>query len=82
MTDQEPRYAVYFVPAADSALYRFGSAVLQYDCYTGAAVLPPIELRNQADDWRNATEEPRRYGFHATLKAPMACLPSCSKPPP
>ena len=35
MADQAPRYAVYFVPAADSDLYRFGSAVLQYDGYTG-----------------------------------------------
>jgi 2'-5' RNA ligase len=79
MTDSEPRYAVYFVPAADSELYRFGSAVLQYDCYTGAAVLPPAKLRDQADEWRKATEEPRRYGFHATLKAPFYLAPSWSE---
>jgi 2'-5' RNA ligase len=79
MTDPEPRYAVYFVPAADSEFYRFGSAVLQYDCYTGAAVLPPAELRSSADQWRKATEEPRRYGFHATLKAPFCLAPSCSE---
>lgn len=77
MTDPESRYAVYFVPAADSKLYRFGSAVLQYDCYTGAAILPPAELRAQADEWRKATEEPRRYGFHATLKAPFYLAPTC-----
>jgi hypothetical protein len=79
MTVHERRYAVYFVPAAHSELYRFGSAVLQYDCYSGAAVLPPAELRGQADDWRKATEEPRRYGFHATLKAPFYLAPSCSE---
>ena len=77
MTDSEPRYAVYFVPAADSELYRFGSAVLQYDCHTGAMVLPPAGLRDQADEWRKATEEPRRYGFHATLKAPFYLAPTC-----
>ena len=27
-----PRYAIYFVPGADSGLYRFGAAVLGYDC--------------------------------------------------
>src|SRR5438128_78803 len=79
MVDRPPRYAVYFVPAADSELYRFGSAVLQYDCYTGNAVLPPEELKNQPEEWREATEEPRRYGFHATLKAPFYLAPSCSE---
>ena len=29
------RYAIYFVPAADQPLFRFGRAVLGYDCYTG-----------------------------------------------
>jgi 2'-5' RNA ligase len=79
MVDHPPRYAVYFVPAADSELYRFGSAVLQYDCYTGHAVPPPEELSNQPDEWRDATEEPRRYGFHATLKAPFYLAPSSSE---
>jgi hypothetical protein len=27
------RYAIYFVPAADQPLFRFGRAVLGYDCY-------------------------------------------------
>jgi hypothetical protein len=31
MTD--PRYAIYFVPAPDTALYRFGAAALGYDCF-------------------------------------------------
>ena len=79
MVDHPPRYAVYFVPAADSELYRFGSAVLQYDCYTGHAVRPPREFDDQAEEWRKATEEPRRYGFHATLKAPFYLAPSSSE---
>lgn len=79
MVDQPPRYAVYFVPAADSELYRFGSAVLQYDCYTGDAVRPLLEFDNQTEEWRKATEEPRRYGFHATLKAPFYLAPSSSE---
>jgi hypothetical protein len=79
MADQPPRYAVYFVPAADSDLYRFGSAVLQYDGYTGRPVAPPDECAADADVWRKATEEPRRYGFHATLKAPFYLAPSCTE---
>jgi putative phosphonate metabolism protein len=71
MADEAPRYAVYFVPAAESGLYRFGSSVLQYDCYTGRPLPPPDECAADAGIWRKATEEPRRYGFHATLKAPF-----------
>jgi hypothetical protein len=71
MEEQGPRYAVYFIPAADSDLYRFGSAVLQYDCYRGRPVPAPEDFEAEAETWRQLTEEPRRYGFHATLKAPF-----------
>ena len=67
----KPRYAVYFVPAAQSALYRFGSALLGYDCYTGKEIDFPDVLPLPAAAWRALTQEPRRYGFHATLKAPF-----------
>ena len=79
MVDQGPRYAVYFVPVPDSDLYRFGSAVLQYDCYSGEPVQPPHEFASVANDWLKVTEEPRRYGFHATLKAPFHLSSSCSE---
>ena len=79
MADQTPRYAVYFVPAAESGLYRFGSSVLQYDCYTGGPLPPPEECAPDTAIWRNATEEPRPYGFHATLKAPFRLAPSCTE---
>jgi hypothetical protein len=77
--EDEPRYAIYFVPATESDLYRLSSAVLQYDCYTGQAVQPPEEFAGDADEWRKVTEEPRRYGFHATLKAPFRLAPSCTE---
>jgi hypothetical protein len=66
-----PRYAIYFVPAADSALYRFGAAALGYDCYTGNDIGFPDPLPVEQAAWRDLTGEPRRYGFHATLKAPF-----------
>jgi putative phosphonate metabolism protein len=65
------RFAIYFVPAAESPLYRFGAAVLGYDCYTGQAVARPPDLGLSAAEWEELTREPRTYGFHATLKAPF-----------
>jgi putative phosphonate metabolism protein len=67
----KPRYAIYFVPAVQSALYRFGSAHLGYDCYTGNDIAFPDVLPLSPPAWRELTQEPRRYGFHATLKAPF-----------
>jgi putative phosphonate metabolism protein len=67
----KPRYAVYFVPAAQSALHRFGSTLLGYDCYTGNEIGFPDGLPLPEPTWRELTREPRRYGFHATLKAPF-----------
>lgn len=66
------RYAIYFAPPQDSALWRFGSATIGYDAATGAdvALAPPEGI--EPAQWAGLTEEPRRYGFHATLKAPFA----------
>jgi Protein of unknown function (DUF1045) len=69
--DNGPRYAIYFVPAAASQLYRYGSAILGYDSYTGNAVEFPDEFGDGAVNWNELTATPRRYGFHATLKAPF-----------
>lgn len=66
-----PRYAIYYTPAADSALWRFGSAVLGYDAVTGEDVPALVPPGCDAERWPDLTEEPRRYGFHATLKAPF-----------
>ncbi len=75
--DNGPRYAIYFVPAPASQLYRYGSSVLGYDSYTGNAVAFPDEFG--AVNWNELTATPRRYGFHATLKAPFRLAPSCSE---
>jgi len=65
------RYAIYFVPAAGTALHRFGAAALGYDSFTGADIPTFDALPVDAGTWRDLTHEPRRYGFHATLKAPF-----------
>ena len=67
----KPRYALYFVPAADTALYRFGAAAIGYDCFTGTDIATFDPLPVDARTWHELTNEPRRYGFHATLKAPF-----------
>ncbi|MFO1110180.1 MAG: DUF1045 domain-containing protein [Bradyrhizobium sp.] len=69
-----PRYAVYYAPEPGSVLDCFGSELLGYDAHRGVdmpfspgTALPP--------DWHAITQDPRKYGFHATLKAPMALAP-------
>jgi putative phosphonate metabolism protein len=66
-----PRYAIYFAAGADSDLTRFGAELLGYDAHTGKELPFPDEAQ-RVPDWRGITADPRKYGFHATLKAPMA----------
>jgi len=65
------RYAVYYAPAPQTALWRFGCEVLGFDAATGAdgASWHPPGMTPQ--EWAAATADPRGYGFHATLKAPF-----------
>jgi putative phosphonate metabolism protein len=67
-----PRYAIYHTAAQGSDLDRFGAQHLGYDAWTGADLPFPADLAETVPDWRELTEDPRKYGFHATLKAPMA----------
>src|ERR1700745_425373 len=70
-----PRYAIYYAPAPGSVLDRFGADLLGYDAYGGGALPFPEEVSLARPDWRELTHDPRKYGFHATLKAPMALAP-------
>ena len=74
MTDF-PRYAIYFAAGADSVLSHFGAELLGYDVYTGDEMPFPADASRVAPDWRDVTADPRKYGFHGTLKAPMALAP-------
>lgn len=71
MAGMVPRYALYFAPAPESALWRFGCTVLGYDAATGQDVAPAVPPDKTLVEWATATEAPRRYGFHGTLVAPM-----------
>lgn len=59
------RYAVFFTPELGSELARLGAAWLGWDIARGMAVTQPFPALD------SATQTPRRYGFHATLKPPM-----------
>jgi len=74
-----PRYAIYFAAGSDSALSRFGAELLGYDAYSGDEVSFPQEAIQVAPDWRDVTADPRKYGFHGTLKAPMALVSGKTK---
>ena len=71
MRDPGPRYAIYYAPVAEDPLWRFGSHCIGYDAETGAELQVPQSATLSQDDWLALTQEPRRYGFHATLKAPF-----------
>jgi len=74
-----PRYAIYYAAADDDALTRFGAELLGYDAHTGKELPFADEALRTARDWREISADPRKYGFHATLKAPMALAPGTSE---
>ena len=71
MSEQGPRYAIYYAPDVDDPLWRFGSQCIGYDAQTGADDVVPETTAIPRQDWLAWTQEPRRYGFHGTLKAPF-----------
>jgi len=74
-----PRYAIYYVAAPGTDLDRFGAQLLGYDAYTGEDLPFPHGIMQTAPDWRDLTRDPRKYGFHATLKAPMSLAPGTTE---
>jgi putative phosphonate metabolism protein len=78
MAAEQSRYAIYYAPAPDSALARFGHSWLGYDVETGRPVEQPAIAGIDPQRLAEITAEPRRYGFHATLKPPFALAPGRS----
>ena len=75
VTTAHHRYAVYFAPSPGSLGWLAGSHWLGR-C---AALLQPLQQLAidgvAAEDLHRLTAAPRRYGWHATLKAPFALAP-------
>jgi putative phosphonate metabolism protein len=64
------RVAVYYTPPTDDPLATAGAAWLGRDADRNIRLAqPPVA------DIEAVTKEPRRYGFHATLKPPMRLAP-------
>jgi putative phosphonate metabolism protein len=64
------RFAIYYAPAVESPLWRRAAQWLGRDAADGAPA--HADIAGIAPAQRQAiTRSARRYGFHATLKAPM-----------
>ncbi len=65
------RYAIYFSPAKHSPWWDFGAQWLGRDECDDKPLAQPLPAQTGLTDLAALTAEPRRYGFHATLKAPF-----------
>ena len=65
------RYGLYFAPCADEAFHELGASWLGRDAASGHAVEHPDLDGLGASELAEITGPARRYGFHATLKAPF-----------
>ncbi|RBW53093.1 DUF1045 domain-containing protein [Ruegeria sp. A3M17] len=62
------RYAIYFAPPAQAEWTSFATKWLGWDMETGTEVAHPVI---DGVDVAAATDVPRKYGLHATLKPPF-----------
>lgn len=67
-----PRFAIYFAPPEDSALWALGNDWLGRDAATGAPRRRPAADGFSAARLDAITRTAAGYGFHATLKPPFA----------
>ena len=65
------RYAIYFTPPAEAPLTRAASNWLGRDAFTDATIAQTAVDGISPQRLLELTADPRRYGFHATLKAPF-----------
>jgi putative phosphonate metabolism protein len=65
------RYAIYHAPVVTGSLWERASTWLGRDAATGDSFDGPV-AGIERDRLLNLTQSANRYGFHATIKAPMA----------
>ena len=68
------RYAIYFAPGLDSPWWEFGAHWLGRNEVDDSPLAPVDSIYIAHDEQYAITTEPRRYGFHATLKAPFRLI--------
>ncbi len=66
------RYALYYSPAPESSLAQLGARWLGRNVFSGERIAQHEPSVVGAAAFADMTSEPRRYGFHATLKAPFS----------
>lgn len=72
------RFAIYFAPAATSNLWERAATWLGRDASDDALFSGPVAGIDR-DRLLNLTQSANRYGFHATIKAPMALAEDLSE---
>jgi len=70
------RYAIYYAPPA-GPLRDFAASWLGWDAAAGREVAHPA-LPGLPDTPAHLTAQPRRYGFHATIKPPFRLAEGCT----
>jgi len=73
------RYALYFSPPKDDPLTGAAAIWLGRDAFTGKTYPAPEYEQMAAAEQFELTADPRRYGFHATIKAPFALATSVTE---
>ncbi|MBW6423170.1 DUF1045 domain-containing protein [Rhizobium sp. XQZ8] len=73
------RYAIYFTPPAHDTLTLAAAQWLGRNAFSGDAMEPPAIRSLGLHDVAFNTALPRRYGFHATLKAPFRLAPGVTE---
>jgi len=74
------RYAIYFAPCRSHPLWNAGCRLLGRDPETGEDLPQPVLAGLAPERLSAITAEPRRYGWHATLKPPFALAPGTDRP--
>jgi putative phosphonate metabolism protein len=69
-----PRYALYYAPRPEEGLALAASQWLSWKPEGGRARRLPLSSGLDPQRLVEITAEPRRYGFHGTLKPPMALI--------
>jgi putative phosphonate metabolism protein len=72
------RFAIYFAPAATGNLWERAATWLGRDAADGDLFDGPVAGIDR-DRLLNLTQSANRYGFHATIKAPMALVEGSSE---
>ena len=72
-----PKFAVYYIPPAESPFYQFGSGLLGYDIRAGAALPHNNPARDRLTGFDPAwVDRAAEYGFHVTVAGTYTCDPA------